>query len=41
MSLPSEYVTAIYQDTGNPSYNGNPFIEALEDPLIIRASQRC
>ncbi|WP_029836804.1 AAA family ATPase [Vibrio parahaemolyticus] len=36
MSLPSEYVTAVYQDTGNPSYNGNPFIEALPPIMEIK-----
>jgi hypothetical protein len=34
-------ISAIYRDTGVIVYKGNPFIEALEDPLIIRASQRC
>ncbi|MBY8177686.1 AAA family ATPase [Vibrio fluvialis] len=33
MSLPDKYVTAVYRDTGNPSYQGNPFIEALP-PLM-------
>ena len=37
MSLPSEYITAVYQDTGNPSYKGNPFIEAL--PPIMEIAQ--
>ncbi|CAM3708640.1 AAA family ATPase [Vibrio aquimaris] len=36
MSLPIEYVTAQYQDTGNPSYRGNPFIEALPPIMEIR-----
>ena len=29
MTLPSGMVTAVYQDTGIPSYHGNPLIEAL------------
>src|SRR5690554_5139655 len=29
MTLPSGMVTAVYQDTGIPSYQGNPLIEAL------------
>lgn len=33
MSLPDEYVTAVYRETGNPSYHDNPFIEALP-PLM-------
>lgn len=37
MSLPDEYVTAVYQDIGNPSYKGNPFIEAL--PPIMELKQ--
>lgn len=37
MSLPDEYVTAVYQDTGNSSYKGNPFIEAL--PPIMELKQ--
>ena len=37
MSLPGEYVNAVYKDTGNPSYNGNPFIESL--PPIMEVKQ--
>ena len=29
MTLPLGMVTAVYQDTGIPSYHGNPLIEAL------------
>ncbi|MFB2730084.1 AAA family ATPase [Shewanella mangrovisoli] len=36
MSLPSEYVTAVYKSTGNGSYKGNPFIEALTPIMEIK-----
>ncbi|EGQ7972256.1 AAA family ATPase [Vibrio parahaemolyticus] len=36
MSLPSEYVNAIYKDTGNPAYKGNPFIEALTPIMELK-----
>lgn len=37
MTLPSGMVSAVYQDTGIPSYHGNPLIEAL--PPILERKQ--
>ncbi|MCZ4311290.1 AAA family ATPase [Vibrio atlanticus] len=36
MTLPKEYVKAFYRTTGNPSYDGNPFIEALTPIMEIK-----
>jgi len=37
MTLPSNFVSAIYKDTGKERYRGNPFIEAL--PPIMSVQQ--
>ncbi|MGP9676906.1 AAA family ATPase [Halomonas sp. AOP23-I1-17] len=39
MTLPSGMVSAVYQETGVPSYQGNPFIEALP-PILERKQLR-
>lgn len=39
MTLPSGMVSAVYRETGVPSYQGNPFIEALP-PILERKQLR-
>ena len=35
MTLPSNFVSAIYKDPGIERYRGNPFIEALLTKLLL------